>query len=93
MVRKFTAGVERAGEKKSRLYCSFHCTSEIKAMHIYQIHLNVLLFTTNSAKRCKSHRGARWLSGRASDSGARVRGLKVLIIPRKRWLRPDMTEK
>ena len=44
---------------------------------------------------------------RASDSGARGRGFdphsgrrvvsltpqKVLVIPRKRWLRPDMTEK
>ena len=49
---------------------------------------------------------ARWLSGRASDSGARrrVRNLpvslsrtlnspKVLVIASKRWLRPDMTEK
>ena len=52
---------------------------------------------------------ARWPSGRASDSGARGRGFdphsgrrveqdtftsqKVLVIPRKRWLRPDMTEK
>ena len=50
------------------------------------------------------YRGARWLSGRASDSGARVRGFEtylrrvvnspkvLVIIPRKRWLRPDMTE-
>ena len=55
-------------------------------------------------------RGARWLSGRVSDSGARGREFetyrrhvvslsktlyspKVLVIPRKRWLRPDMTEK
>ena len=55
--------------------------------------------------------GARWPSGRVSDSGARGRGfdaylrrvvslskdtytpMKVLLIPRKRWLRPDMTEK
>ena len=54
--------------------------------------------------------GARWLSGRASDSRARGRGFetylrrvlslsktlfspKVLVIHRKRWLRPDMTEK
>ena len=55
--------------------------------------------------------GARWLSGRVSDSGARGRGFetyrrhavslsktlyfpKVLVkFPRKRWLRPDMTEK
>ena len=53
-------------------------------------------------------RGGRWLSARASDSGARSRGskpylrrvvslsktlysLKVLIIPRKWWLRLDMT--
>ena len=56
-------------------------------------------------------RGARWFSGRATDSGARGRGFdtylrrivslskdtftprKVLVLPRKRWLRPDMTEK
>ena len=55
-------------------------------------------------------RGALWLSGRASDSGARARGFetylrrvvsssktlysrKVLVIPRKRWLHPNMTEK
>ena len=56
-------------------------------------------------------RGARWPSGRASDSGARgwrfdtylrrVVSLskdtftpqKVLVIPRKRWLSPHMTEK
>ena len=55
-------------------------------------------------------RGARWLSCRASNSGARGRGFqtyfrrveplsrtlyspKVLVIPRKRWFRPDMTEK
>ena len=55
-------------------------------------------------------REARWLSGRASDYGARGRVFetylrrvvslgkihnspKVLVIPRKRWLRPDMTEK
>ena len=54
-------------------------------------------------------RGARWLGGRASDSGARGRGFetylrrvvplgktlyspKILLIPRKRWLRHDMTE-
>ena len=48
--------------------------------------------------------GARWLSGRVSDSGARGRGIetyrrrvvslsKTLYSPRKRWLRPDMTEK
>ena len=54
--------------------------------------------------------GARWLSGRASDSGARGLGFetypcnvvslsktlyspKVLVILRKRWLRPYMTEK
>ena len=53
--------------------------------------------------------GVRWLSGRASDSGARGRGFetylrrvmtlsktlyspKVLVIPRKRWLRPKMTK-
>ena len=54
---------------------------------------------------------AGWPSGRASDSGARGRGLdpysgrrvvslskihlppKVLVIHRKRRLRPDMTEK
>ena len=58
----------------------------------------------------KYSRGARWLSGRALDSGARGRGFetyvhrvislnktlyspKVLVIPRKQWLRPDMTEK
>ena len=53
-------------------------------------------------------REARWPSGRASDSGARGRGVrsslgspccileqdtfksqKVLVIPRKRWLRPE----
>ena len=54
-------------------------------------------------------RGARWPSGSASDSRARGRGSIptsavlcpwarltpriVLVIPRKRWLRPDMTEK
>ena len=52
-------------------------------------------------------REARWPSGRASDSGARGRGfephsgrrvvslskIQVLVMPRKRWLRPDMTEK
>ena len=57
-------------------------------------------------------REAPWPSGRASDSGARGRGLdprsghrvvslskmhlpskKVLVIPRKRLLRPDVTEK
>ena len=56
-------------------------------------------------------RGAQWLSGRASDSGARGREFEtylrrvlslsktlyspkalVHVIPRKRWLRPDMTE-
>ena len=54
--------------------------------------------------------GARWLSGMASDFGARCRGFKtslrrvvsliktlysplVHVIPRKRRLRPDMTEK
>ena len=57
-----------------------------------------------------SMRGARWLSGRASDSGARGQGFetylrrvvslnktlysqKVLVIPRKLWLHPDMTKK
>ena len=57
------------------------------------------------------NRGARWPSGRASDSGARGRGFdtylrrvvslskdtftsrKVLVIPRKRLVRPDMTDK
>ena len=51
-----------------------------------------------------------WLSGRASDSGAKGLGFetylfrvlslsktlyspKVLVIPRKQWLHPDMTEK
>ena len=60
--------------------------------------------------RIKCYRGAPWLSGRASDSGAsgrefetylrRVVSLsktlfspKVLVIPRKRLLRPNMTEK
>ena len=55
-------------------------------------------------------RVARWLNGRALDSGVRGRGFetylrcvvsliktlyspKVLVILRKRWLRPDMTEK
>ena len=55
--------------------------------------------------------GARWPSGRVSDSGARGQGYntnprrvvtlskdtlltrKVLVIPRKRWLSSDMTEK
>ena len=57
--------------------------------------------------------GARWLSGRVSDSGARGPGSGVRdlpppccvleqdtllpestgYLPRKRWLRPDMTEK
>ena len=55
--------------------------------------------------------GARWPSGRASDSGASGRGFdtylrrvvslskdtftprKVLVVPRKRWLRLDMAEK
>ena len=47
---------------------------------------------------------APWPIGRASDSGARSRGFDPhsgrrvvtftsLVIPRKRWLRPDMTEK
>ena len=51
---------------------------------------------------------ARWPSGRASDSGREVGGSiltqvileqytftyqTVLVTPRKRWLRPDMTEK
>ena len=58
-----------------------------------------------------NNRGARWPSGRVSDSGARGLGFdtflrrvvslskdtftprKVLVIPRKRWLRPDMTGK
>ena len=60
-------------------------------------------------KSTREDRGARWLSGRASDSGARGREFetylrrvvslnkifyspKVLVIPRKRWLRPDMTK-
>ena len=52
-------------------------------------------------------RGVLWLSGRVSDSGARGRGFetyrrrvvslsKTLYspkVPRKRWLRPNMTEK
>ena len=53
-------------------------------------------------------RGARWLSGRVLDSGARSREFetflrrvvslstlppKVLVIPRKQWLSPNMTEK
>ena len=56
-------------------------------------------------------RGARWLSGRVSDSGARGRGFETYRrrvvsieqdtllpestgkLPRKRWLRPNMTEK
>ena len=56
-------------------------------------------------------RGARWPSGRASDSGGRAQGFdiyihrvvslskdtftsrKILVIPRKRWLHPDMTDK
>ena len=59
---------------------------------------------------CKNTRGAQWLSGRASESGARGRGFetylcrvvslsktlyspKVLVIPRKLWLHPNMTEK
>ena len=55
--------------------------------------------------------GARWRSGRASDSESRGPGFEphkrhrvvslskahllptVLVKPRKRWLRPDMTEK
>ena len=54
--------------------------------------------------------GARWVSGRASDSGTIGRGFetylrcvvtlcktlyspKVLVIPRKQWLRPDMFKK
>ena len=55
--------------------------------------------------------GARWLSGKDSDSRARGVGFdtylrrvvplskdtftprKVLVIPRKQWLHPDMTEK
>ena len=54
--------------------------------------------------------GARWLSGRALDFGARggefethlchvvslsktLYSPKVLVIPGKQWLRPDMTEK
>ena len=50
--------------------------------------------------------GARWLSGRVSDSGVRdllplccVLEQDTLLpestgyLPRKRWLRPDMTEK
>ena len=58
----------------------------------------------------KIHGGARWLSSRASDSGARGWGFetyfrrvvtfsralhspKVLVIPRNRGLRPDMTVK
>ena len=56
----------------------------------------------------RNRRGARWLSGRALDSGARSRGFETYlrrvvslskalyspkIIPRKRWLCPDMTEK
>ena len=41
----------------------------------------------------------QWLSGGASDLGARgwgfetYRPLVVLVIPRKWWLHPDMTEK
>ena len=53
-----------------------------------------------------SIREAQWPSGRASDSRARGWGLdpqvleqdtftsqKVLVIPRKRWRRPKITEK
>ena len=57
------------------------------------------------------NQGARWRSGRASDSESRGPGFEphkrhrvvslskahllptVLVKPRKRWLRPDMTEK
>ena len=74
---------------------------------------DVLMFA-NAAIGCVWHfkglRGARWLSGRASDSQTRGREFetylcrvvslsktlyspKVLVIPRKRWLHPDMTEK
>ena len=56
-------------------------------------------------------RGARWPSGRVSDTGVRGLGFdtyllpccvleqvtftprKVLVIPRNRWLHPNMTEK
>ena len=61
--------------------------------------------------KSKNIGGARWPSGRVSDSGARGRVVdtylrrvvslskdsftprKVLVIPRKLWLCPDMTEK
>ena len=63
-------------------------------------------FTRRTCTR--NRRGAWWLSGRALDSGGRgfetylrrVEALsktlyspKVLVIHRKRWFRPDMTEK
>ena len=73
----------------------------------YFRHVNPNYFNFNYFN---SSRGTRWLSVRASDSAARLRGFetylrrvvslskilyspKVLVMPRKRWLRPDITEK
>ena len=89
----------------------------LPSLRICAIKPKSLLFVQYKKKGCKktfnkNQREAPWLSGRASDSGARDRGFdphsgrcvvslsmihlppkKVLVIPRKVWLHPNMTEK
>ena len=73
--------------------------------------LHVIAENTNHYRDNPEFVGARWRSGRASDSESRGPGFEphkrhrvvslskahllptVLVKPRKRWLRPDMTEK
>ena len=77
---------------------------------------NIVLFGNSASHSCSKRFptfqrcGVRWLSRRASGSGARGQRFKiylrlvvslsktlytpkVLVIPRKGWLRPDITEK
>ena len=88
-----------------KVYTKTSIILSINTLPVFKVYMETLLHVY--FKR----RGARWPSGRASDSGARGRGFetfrrrvvslskdtltprKVLVIPRKRWLFPDMTEK
>ena len=84
---------------------------DLKKMHFNsRINHRILLRQVIDYDINSANRGAWWLSGRASDFGARGREVeiflrrvvslsktlyspKVLVIPRKRLLRPNRTEK